>query len=316
MFGLPSLRTLFTGAASAPTEAPAPAAARPSAQTSTPASGGGDSFYAGASDPGSDFAKWSGGGSGGRMLKADDAEAAVAKRAKTDKPLSLDPSASTVEQRIANASKLTQLDGDKFSKGDQDACGVQSMVAGMYIKNPGELKKVAAGLQKDPAKLEAYAGDAGLDPETAKKSLKAIENGSATPQQLSQMSALLYQHVKADPTYQRECGVDASASGLNNRGIGELSRIVKNDFGATVPPMTMHRTIPDAAHPNEGHWLMSMSADGNPASNNRVVFDPWANDKGEATVVRAQGSAKDMGPVILGMPSQSGRTLSDTRTME
>lgn len=220
------------------------------------------------------------GGSGTGGLDAAKAEAAVHKRPDETAPMKL--YGTTRAERGANLHRLTQIDGDAKTVNDDQTCGVQCVVAGLYLQRPEALPKVAKTLADLPAdKLDAVAKNAGLDPAKARATLKAISGGTASPAQLSQLSQLLLSHTKMDnPNL-------PSGRGVNADVLRHLTQeVLTKQCGVDVPPMHLNLMKVEG----ENHWIANFPQASQADSvegakvDHYVTFDPWPDAKGRSPV--------------------------------
>ncbi len=220
------------------------------------------------------------GASGTGGLDAAKAEAAVHKR--TDETVPMKLYGTTRAERGANLPRLTQIDGDAKTVNDDQTCGVQCVVAGLYLQRPEALPQVAKTLNALPSdKLDAVAKNAGLDPAKARATLKAISGGTASPAQLSQLSQLLLAHTKMDnPNLPAGRGVNADV-------LRHLTQeVLTKQCGVDVPPMHMNLMRVDG----ENHWIANFpqASQADTVEGAKVdhylTFDPWPDAKGRSPV--------------------------------
>jgi hypothetical protein len=224
-------------------------------------------------------------------------ENAVAARADRNTPMNLNMTSQ--HERLNNLTRLTQVDGDMGSDGDLKTCGVQSVVAGLYLNNPTALPKVADYLlTKKGANLDDWSKAQGLDPKKARADLAALKAGTASPRQLATMSQLLMRDMKdrsdvlesQRSPLQRGLGVNASpvvtSAGVDAKALGLLtSDILTKEVGVAVPPMRLE--LRDIA--GKGHWVAQYDVasmadiEENAKKDMVVTFDPWPANGGKAT---------------------------------
>jgi hypothetical protein len=226
--------------------------------------------------------------------KATPYEDTVARRLDRNVPMNLVPSSQT--ERMANLTRLTQIDGNQNSDQDRTTCGVQCVVASMYLKHPEQLPKVAAYLtDKQGANLDQWAKECGLDPKQARADLEAIKSGKASPRQISTMSQLLFRDTKARTDKKLDAMSPLARALIQNQpaaGDGGLNRdalqiltkdILKDECGCQAGPIEMSlRSVPGGG----AHWVAqidvaSMADIEENAKNDMVVtFDPAPNQFG------------------------------------
>jgi hypothetical protein len=220
------------------------------------------------------------GASGAGGLDAAKAETAVQKR--TDETVPMKLYGTTRAERGATLPRLTQIDGDAKTVNDDQTCGVQCVVAGLYLQRPEALPQVAKTLAAlPPEKLDAVARNAGLDPAKARATLKGISGGTASPAQLSQLSQLLLSHAKMDnPNLPAGRGVNADVL----RHLTE--EVLVKQCGVDVPPMHLNLMKVDG----ENHWIANFpqasQADTVEGAkvDHHLTFDPWPDAQGRSPV--------------------------------
>lgn len=232
-------------------------------------------------------------GSVGGKPSLSPVETPVASRADRDKPMNL--YGTSQHERLTNLPRLTQIDGDQNTDQDRSTCGVQCVVASMYLKNPAQLPKVASYLLGKGDKLDQWAKDCHLDPKKARADLEAIKNGTASPRQLAVMSELLKCDVqeRAADARSKMTGLqksfngtpEANSQGINDQALQILTKdILAKDCGVEPGPIRMSLRNVEG----NGHWVAQVDVasmadiEENAKVDTVVTFDPWPNAKGRA----------------------------------
>ena len=203
---------------------------------------------------------------------------------------------SSQAERLANLPRLTQIDGNQKSEQDRTTCGIQCIVASMYVKHPEQLPSVATYLtDKQGGNIDQWAKECGLDPKQARADLAAIKSGTASPRQLSTLSQLLFRDTKS----RTDAKLDAMSplaralvqnqpaatdGGLNREALQILTKdILKGECGCDAGPLEMSlRSVPGGG----AHWIAqidvaSMADIVEGAKNDMVVtFDPAPDRNG------------------------------------
>lgn len=201
----------------------------------------------------------------------------VTARADRDRPMRLDGGTSQTE-RLANLGRLTQVDGDLRTSTDAQTCGVQCIIAGLYVQNPAGLQRVAAmELTKNGDKLDTWAKSLGMDPARARADLAAIRDGHASPRQLAVLSQILLTDLRSRTTM---------FIGTSARQLETLTKdILVKDSGVPAPQMRLElRKLDDG----KGHWtaeldVATMADVQENAKHDAIqVFDPWPGPGGLA----------------------------------
>jgi hypothetical protein len=228
--------------------------------------------------------------------KASPVETPVARRLDREVPMRLYGSAQS--ERLANLPRLTQIDGNQKSEQDRSTCGVQCVVAALYVNHPEQLTDVAKYLTDTKGeKLDQWAKDCGLDPKQARADLEAIKAGNASPRQISTLSQVLFRDVKdrsdaklaAMEPLQRKLSSSLPAAGdggLNRDAIGILTKdILKGECGADPGPLRMSlRDVPGGGR----HWVAQVDVatmkdiEENAKKDCVVTFDPAPDPLGLA----------------------------------
>lgn len=217
-------------------------------------------------------------------------EAQVAARADRNKPMNLFGTSQT--ERVANMKRLTQIDGSSATATDQTTCGVQCVVAGLYLKNPTALPAVAAfELKKNAKDLDGLANNLGMTEQQLKTDLEAIKAGTASPRQISVLSQVLMNDVKTRNPGDRKAGTDSGQ-------LQTLTKdILKNDCNVEPPQMRLELR----QRAGSGHWesefdVASMQDTEEGAKKDHVIsFDPWPNAKGYSPTAIALDASQAKG---------------------
>ena len=229
----------------------------------------------------------------GDDLPAEVQEGKVQGRNDEDKRDMLLSSKVSTADRIANLKRLTQIDGNVNTKSDRFSCGVQSVVAGIYMSKPAELSKIAGHYLNDrgtssgkKAALASLAEKMGVSLSQARSSLQAIQSGKASPKDIATMSGLIYEdtRIQANLASQRDGGLDEGAMKVLCKDI------LKDQCGVKIPPMEVELVDRDPDGSHEFHFVGQYPDPRDPTK--VILFDgaPKVID-GKADVVTGEAKA-------------------------
>ncbi len=209
-------------------------------------------------------------------------ERSVARRGDRDLPMDLDGSTSQAS-RLANLSRLTQLDGDPATRIDHATCGPMCLVAALYVVDPGALRNVAANELAQGAKdgrLATWAKNMGVPVAKLRSELQAVQSGKASARQLAVLAQVLLQDLRT-----RDPRMGSNGNGTDAPHLQILTRtILAQESGVTPPPIRFElRTVTGG-----GHWVAEIDVasradvEEGAKTDTVVVYDPWPWTNGRA----------------------------------
>jgi hypothetical protein len=248
---------------------------------------------------------------GGASCYAPNAERAVAGRADVDRPLRLDGN-TTQAERLANLPRLTQIDGDRRTALDRQTCGVQCIVAALYVQNPAGIRKIAGmELAKNGEKLAAWAPSLGMPESELRSTLTAIANGTATPRQIATLSQVLLLDLRSR--------IPIDNIGLSPCQIETLTKeIIVKDSGVPAPAMRLQL--------GGNHWTAEIDVasradvEENAKADSIETFDPFPRRSGMSqthlTLTPEAAAKLRAGPPTATHRVQRDGSLDDGKTCE